>query len=107
VEPPRIWRGCYALHEDGDSRLTGESQWAFFCFQVRLASVADPRCAECEAKRAACEKRAQRWISSLSRTDEQLRFLLNVLDHHRARNKRLAWVEHLRERLQCLIDNIN
>jgi hypothetical protein len=72
-----------------------------------LAGVVDPRCSECESKREACEKRAQRWIMSLSRTDEQLRFLLNVLDHHRARNKRLAWVEHLRERLKCLIDNIN
>jgi hypothetical protein len=81
-------------------------QRAFFVFAVASDSVDDPRCSECETKREACEKRAQRWIVSLCRTDEQLRFLLNVLDHHRARNKRLEWVENLRERLKCLIDSI-
>ena len=67
----------------------------------------EPQCEECEAKREACERRCQRWIRSLCKVDEELRFLLNIIDHHRKRNKRLVYVEQIRERIRCLIDRLD
>lgn len=64
------------------------------------------RCEDCDDKRRECEDRAARWIRQLCWIDEQLRFTLNLLDHHRKRNKRLAYIEQVREKLQWIIDEV-
>ena len=64
------------------------------------------QCDECEAKRRACEERAQRWLASNAFVDEQLRYLLNYIDYHRDRSEKREWVEKMRSKVQWIIDNI-
>lgn len=59
-----------------------------------------------QAKRKECEERSQRWILTISMIDEQLRFTLSSLDHHRKRNKKIVYVEEIRERIKCLIEQL-
>jgi hypothetical protein len=63
-------------------------------------------CIECEAKRKACEERANRWLASNAFCDEQLRFLLNYIDYHRDRSEKREWIERMRAKVQWIIDNI-
>lgn len=62
------------------------------------------KCDECEDKRNECEKRSARWILTLCFFDEQLRFTINTLDHHRRRNRKIVYVEELREKLKWILD---
>jgi hypothetical protein len=63
-------------------------------------------CKDCEAKRKACEERAQRWLASNAFCDEQLRYLLSFIDYHRDRSERREWIEKLRNKVQWIIDHI-
>lgn len=97
-----------------DSRCTrmvnktplSQGSGVFSFLQLPFRGMDDRDCIDCEAKRDECEQRCQRWIRNLCMLDEQLRFLLNVVDHHRKRNKRLAYVEQIRGRLRWLIDQL-
>ena len=75
---------------------------------IRSDEVIETNCKTClenEAKRNACEQRAERWLVSCTWTDGQMRLLLSFVDYHRKRSQKREWVETMREKILWILEN--